>query len=98
MFCAVPPNDVRVQEQCITAIMMRANVQHLDPAGPRVGNGKNMLVEKGDNGRASRITLFDFDISSIDGFKGRGIKPAIGQLPDARKQRHQDRRATLPAV
>ena len=80
MFCAVPPNDVRVQEQCITAIMMRANVQHLDPAGPRVGNGKNMLVEKGDNGRTGRITLFDFDISSIDGFKGRKTEGLLCRL------------------
>ena len=92
LFCAAPLNDVRVQEQCITAIMMRANVQQLDGAGMGWAFGaehpselgKNLLIEKEHNGKASRITIFDFDISTIDGFFGHGIKPAIGELPDAR--------------
>ena len=68
LFCAMPLDDVTQQDQCITATMKQANVRHLDFLP------KNLLIQKGKN--TNRITLYDFDISSIGDWDGHVLKPA----------------------
>ena len=69
LFCAMPLDDVTQQDQCITATMKQENVRHLD------FQPKNLLIQKG-NKSTNRITLYDFDISSIDNWDGHVLKPA----------------------
>ena len=71
-FCTMPLDDVTQQDQCITATMKQANVRHLD------FQPKNLLIQKGKN--TNRITLYDFDISSIDDWDGHVLKPATKLL------------------
>ena len=72
LFCAMPLDDVTQQDQCITATMKQANVRHLDFLP------KNLLIQKGKN--TNRITLYDFDISSIGDWDGHVLKPATKRL------------------
>ena len=76
LFCAIPLHEVKQQERCMAAVMNRANVQHLD------FQSKNLLIQEGRK-NISRITIYDFDISTIDGWDGNGLKPATGVRRDA---------------
>ena len=71
LFCAIPLHDITRQDQCVTATMKKANVRHLDI------QAKNMLVQEGKN-HTNRLTVYDFDLSSIDGWDGHAdhmLKP-----------------------
>ena len=75
LFCAIPLHEVKQQERRMTAVMNRANVQHLD------FQSKNLLIQEGRK-NTSRITIYDFDMSTIDGWDGNGLKPATGVRRD----------------
>ena len=64
LFCAMPLLEVKQQERCMAAGMNRVNVQHCD------FNRRNLLIQEGRK-NTSRITIYDFDLTTIDGWDGR---------------------------